>query len=130
VLKWLAKFLIVMALSASIGLHWVLLQSVAWSTMLADNLRTTSFTQAMQRTFDGKHPCCLCKAIASGKSSERKADANFSLKKFEFPLAKVLAPLSPPAPRQLWTRDNLFARVRLLPPPTPPPRLSSPALFV
>ena len=35
--------------------------------MLADNLTTHSFGAALQRTFDGKHPCPLCKAIAEGK---------------------------------------------------------------
>ena len=111
-----------MALASSIGLHWALLQSVAWTSMLAGNWRATSFTQAVQRTFDGKHPCCLCKAIARGKSSERKADSNFSLKKFEFPPAKLLAPLLSPASFPSYARRDLCARVRLFAPPTPPPR--------
>jgi hypothetical protein len=124
--KRLAKFLIVMALASTIGLHWAFLQSVAWSSMLAENLRSTSFTRALQLTFDGKHPCCLCKAIANGKASEHKADSTLSLKKFEFPPAAILAPLAPPASFQVLTQGDSRAHSRPLAPPTPPPR----SLFV
>ena len=34
------------------GVHWGALQSVAWTRMLAENLRTTSFTEAVVRTFN------------------------------------------------------------------------------
>jgi hypothetical protein len=120
--KRLAKFLIVTALAASIGLHWALLQSVAWSSMLAANLRSASFAQAVQLTFDGKHPCCLCKAIAREKASEQKSDSQLSLKKLEFPPAAALAAREPAALFPVLTKGDLFARVRLLAPPTPPPR--------
>ena len=68
------KFIVVVALVTTTGLHWAMLQSVAWTTMLADNLRTQSLTEAVTHTFDGKHPCCLCKAIAAGKKSEQKKE--------------------------------------------------------
>ncbi len=72
VLKRMAKLLVVAALASSIGLHWAVLQSVAWTAMLADNLRASSLAQAVQQTFDGRHPCSLCKAIAKAKNAERK----------------------------------------------------------
>lgn len=62
--------MIVAALSAT-GTHWLALQSLAWTTMLAENLQVTSWDKAVARTFDGKHPCCLCKQIVSGKQSEK-----------------------------------------------------------
>jgi hypothetical protein len=71
------KFLVVLALVLSTGLHWAALQTVAWTTMLADNLRQQSLTQAVSQTFDGQHPCCLCKAIAAGKQSEKKTELAF-----------------------------------------------------
>ncbi|MGO8927835.1 MAG: hypothetical protein ACLQU3_13215 [Limisphaerales bacterium] len=73
----------VLALACSIGLHWGFLQSFAWATMLVDNLATTSFSAALQHTFDGKHPCALCKAVAEGKKAKKKSDTLLSLKKFE-----------------------------------------------
>ena len=70
------------ALACSVGLHWSFLQSFAWTTMLVDNLAIAPLSTAIQRTFDGKHPCALCKAVAEGRQSEKKSDSAFSLKKF------------------------------------------------
>jgi len=75
--------MLVAALSAS-GTHWLALQSVAWSTMLAENLQTSSWQTALTRTFDGKHPCCLCRQIAQDKQSEKKSDAQVESQKFDF----------------------------------------------
>lgn len=75
--------MIVAALTAT-GTHWLALQSVAWTAMLAENLESHSWHEAVQRTFDGKHPCCLCKKIAAAKRSEKKSDAQFELKKFDY----------------------------------------------
>ena len=69
-----SKFLLVVALVTTTGLHWAMLQSVAWTTMLADNLRTQSLAEAVTHTFDGRHPCCLCNAIAAGRKSEKKKE--------------------------------------------------------
>jgi len=76
-------FMIVAALSAT-GTHWLALQSLAWTTMLTENLQTTSWQRAVQRTFDGKHPCCLCKEIAKNKRSEKKPDTQAESKKLEY----------------------------------------------
>jgi len=73
----IGKIFLVLALVAMLGAHWALLQTVAWTTMLADNLRSGSLHDAVTRTFDGQHPCCLCKAIAAGKQSEKKAEFSF-----------------------------------------------------
>jgi len=40
---------------------------------LADNLQTCSASEALSKTFDGKHPYRLCKQIAAAKKSEKKA---------------------------------------------------------
>jgi len=63
---------LVLALACSIGLHWDVLQSVAWVSMLAHNLRSLPVREAVTRTFDGKHPCVLCKAVAAGKKTESR----------------------------------------------------------
>lgn len=75
--------MIVAALTAT-GTHWLAFQSVAWTSMLAENLQSSSLPQALQRTFDGKHPCCLCKEIAKDKQSEKKSDAQVDSKKLDF----------------------------------------------
>jgi len=122
VFRRLTKLLIVLALACVVGLHWAFLQSFAWTTMLVDNLATTSFSGALQRTFDGKHPCALCKAIAEGKKSEKKADTLLRLKKFEGLSASVAIALPPPASFPPIAAPNASLEAVSHAPPTPPPR--------
>ena len=74
----------IVAVVTATGTHWLAFQSVAWTAMLAENLHTHSLQRAVQRTFDGKHPCCLCKEIAKDKQSEKKSDLQVDLKKPDF----------------------------------------------
>jgi hypothetical protein len=60
------------ALVVSLGLHWAVLQTVAWTGMIVKNSRNSSFTEAVSKTFDGKHPCKLCKAIQQGRAEEKQ----------------------------------------------------------
>jgi hypothetical protein len=118
----LGKVFVVSALIATTGLHWAVLQSVAWTTMLADNLHSSSFRDAMTKTFDGKHPCCLCKAIASGKKSEQKSEFTAQMQKFEFPPVKENFVLIAPTQFQFLPQANTFAKSLTQKPLTPPPR--------
>jgi hypothetical protein len=118
----LAKLLMVLALACSIGLHWAFLQSFAWTTMLVDNLATTSFSAALDHTFDGKHPCPLCKAIAKGRKSEKKSDTLLTLKKFEGLSASVAVTPSPSASYPRITAPSASLEAFSHAPPTPPPR--------
>ena len=117
------KFLVVVALVTTTGLHWAALQSVAWTTMLVDNLRTQSLTEAVQHTFDGKHPCCLCKAIAAGRKSEQKKEFTAPMQKLEFPPVKDDFVLIAPSWFQLLPQANTYADSLTQKPPTTPPRV-------
>ena len=116
------KIFVVVALIASTGAHWAALQSVAWTTMLADNLRTHSLAEAVTQTFDGRHPCCLCKAIAAAKKSEKKSEFTLQTQKLEFPPMKKNPVLIAPSDFQLLPEVNCFARSLTQKPLTPPPR--------
>src|SRR5213594_1096942 len=59
------------ALICAIGGHWALLQSIAWTGMMINFAQNSTWKEAFQKTFDGKHPCQLCKVVAEGKKSER-----------------------------------------------------------
>jgi hypothetical protein len=122
VLPRLAKFILVLALTCSIGLHWTFFQSLAWTTMLADNLRRDSLAQAVTHTFDGQHPCSLCKAIAAGKKSEKKSEAAPYFKTLEFPPVLADFVLTIPACFGLPARADMAAESLFETPPTPPPR--------
>src|SRR6266446_410861 len=60
------------ALICAIGGHWALLQSIAWTGMIINFSQNSTWKEAIKKTFDGKHPCQLCKAVAEGKKSERR----------------------------------------------------------
>jgi hypothetical protein len=119
--RW-AKFVLVLALACSVGLHWAFFQSVAWTSMLADNLRHDSLAQAVTHTFDGQHLCRLCKAIADGKKSEKKNDFAPYFETLEFPPAAEDFVLTIPARFALPSRADTFAETLSQTPPTPPPR--------
>lgn len=63
------------------GGHWAMLQSVAWAGMVKNFSRTGSLTEAVSKTFDGKHPCSMCKKIAAAQSHEEKAPMSMKVDK-------------------------------------------------
>jgi hypothetical protein len=119
----LGKIFVVFSLIATLGAQWALLQTVAWTTMLADNLRTHSFSEAVTHTFDGKYPCPLCKAIAAGKKSQQKSEFTFQLQKSEFPIAKESFVFIAPSRFEVFPTANSFAESRSQKPLLQPPRL-------
>lgn len=116
------KILVVIALVLTTGLHWAALQTVAWSTMLASNLCKQSVTTAVAETFDGGHPCPLCKAIAAGKKSEQKSEAISPVLKMEFPPVADRLVLIPPSQFQTVSFPDFFAAATFAKPLLPPPR--------
>ena len=116
------KIFVIVALIAATGAHWALLQSLAWTTMLAGNLRTHSLSESVARTFDGKYPCPICKAIAVAKKSEKKSEFTAPTQKFEFPPVKENFALIAPSHFQLLPQLNFSAESLNQKPPTPPPR--------
>ncbi len=77
------------------GGQWAMLQSAAWAGMLVNNLRSQSIACAVSQTFDGDHPCPMCKAIETGKKSEKKSDAEIKITRMEFPPVGMCDRLSP-----------------------------------
>ncbi|HEY5041610.1 MAG TPA: hypothetical protein VIK53_06360 [Verrucomicrobiae bacterium] len=112
----------VVALVLTTGLHWAALQTVAWMTMLTDNLHSSSFHDAVAETFDGRHPCCLCKAIAAAKKSERKSEAVLPVLKLESPPHIEQITLISPKQFSAFSLEGLFADSSFPKPPVPPPR--------
>ena len=120
--KRFGKIFLVLALAAMLGAHWAALQTVAWTTMLADNLHSSPLGVAVTKTFDGKHPCPLCKAIAAGKQSEKKTEFSLQSQKLEFPPLKAGFVLIAPMQFHLMPQADFSAERLALEPPVPPPR--------
>ena len=61
--KRLSKWLVVVLFVLATGGHWALLQSVAWVTMAARYSQDSVLAEVLEKTFDGHHPCELCKLV-------------------------------------------------------------------
>jgi len=122
VLQRLIKAAMVFALACSIGLHWDLVQSVAWVRMMVSYSQDAPLTEALAKTFDGKHPCSLCKQIAKGKQSEKSSDMRPDHAKYEFSYTATKFVFSPPNRFCRLPITQLACRLLNEAPPVPPPR--------
>src|SRR5437899_2466574 len=119
----LYKLAVVLALVLTIGLHWAFLQSLAWTGMVVNYAQTAGLREALVKTFDGKHPCALCKHIDQAKKSEKKTCLKSDGKKFEFISRPQVFVFSPAKPFIRLASPEAFAPERSLAPLPPPPRL-------
>ena len=83
VLSKISKLLLVVMLCVTLGFHWGLLQSVAWIGMIVNYSCQGSIKEALSKTFDGQHPCPLCKLVREGKKSEKKPEAQQNVTKID-----------------------------------------------
>jgi hypothetical protein len=68
------RIVVVCTIILGMGVHWSILQSVAWTGMVISYSQGTSFKEGLEKTFDGKHPCTLCKWVKAGQRSEQGRD--------------------------------------------------------
>lgn len=57
-------------LAMLVGGHWGMLQMVGWTGMLIDYSRDATFAEAWEKTFDGSHPCSICKTVDRGIAAD------------------------------------------------------------
>lgn len=117
-LQWLA----VLTLTLTLGLHWAVLQSVAWAGMTISYSRTVGLNEALVKTFDGHHPCRLCRLVKEGKKAEKHNEAQELATKIELFFAATATPLYSVQLAPLTSRGNLLPADRNDTPPLPPPR--------
>ena len=119
-----ARAVVLFALIFSVGLHWFLLQSVAWVGMFARFSQEAPFREAINRTFDGKSPCCVCKFVQEGRDSEQGQEWQKLQVKLDYWLGIGDTPLYAPDPLPPPQCGESFTTSRAEMPPTPPPRLA------
>ncbi len=122
--KWAlraSQYLLVGILLVSMGGHLALLQTVAWGNMLVNFSSSSSLSEAVGKTFDGEHPCELCKVVTKSKSQDEKKPLLKSEMKME-----VALPVKVPFPRfsevafRVTEYAGTFAEVYLALPMQPP----------
>jgi hypothetical protein len=121
-LRCAGRIATISALCFSIGLHWIALQSLAWTTMVIDYSKRAPLCQAIAQTFDGAHPCSLCHVVSKGKNSEKKQDLRSATPKIDM----ICAPLAnrierPFVPFEYAIRKCFLSKLADSP-PVPPPR--------
>jgi hypothetical protein len=122
VLRQTGRAATILALFCAIGVHWIAIQSIAWTTMLIENSKRAPLGQAIAQTLDGAHPCSLCHAVNAGKNAEKKSDLQSPTPKIDM-ICSVRAILLIPSfvafaysPFTLWFSESGDS------PPVPPPR--------
>jgi len=121
-LAYLGRWSVVLMLVVVMGGHWAILQSVGWVGMFLKFSQTDAVTAAIEKTFDGKHPCTICKAVREGKRAEKKQESQKLQTKLDFFCLKQLLAIEPPPPFAcpISASDSLLSRTES--PPRPPPR--------
>src|SRR5437879_2948959 len=67
----LAQWFVVRALVAAVTAPWTVLQSAAWTGMAVQySIKAGSLKNGLSKTFDGHHPCALCRAVSRGRMQE------------------------------------------------------------
>ena len=123
------QYLLIGALIISMGGHWALLQTIAWGNMLVDFSSQSSISEAVEKTFDGEHPCEMCKSISKGRESEKRGPLapvradGFALKEL-LPISEILIlrrDLPLPCQPVVWPESGIMAQWSGSP-DEPPPR--------
>ena len=118
-----AKCFTVAVLILWVGGHWAFVQALAWASMTVTFSQQTSVSQALRWTFDGAHPCHLCKFVDEGRQSESKKqqESGFVPIKIEFVSQLTQPILWDPVPQPISAPLRSFYASVSSPPPVPPP---------
>ena len=90
--------------------------------MLISYSQSGSVATAIANTFDGNHPCPLCKAIAKAEKGSKKQDLQAGSGKIDMEFRRQTALLFPPRQREEWRHFAENAPAFFTEPSVPPPR--------
>ena len=124
VLRKASRLIVILALVASVGGHWAVLQSVAWTRMLIERTQTASFATAVQTTLDGEHPCDMCKRITEGQQQEQQPEQSLVKVKVDLLCELRLIAFAPPSEPMNFPSSPTEGMPRAERPPVPPPRVA------
>ena len=120
----IARLVVVGAICLSLGMHWALLQGIAWTGMLISFASEGAVIEAVQKTFDGQHGCALCHKVKEGRNSnpEQPQQTSHSMQKINAVLVEITTLMTPAGETFSFVplREMLLRRTEL--PETPPPR--------
>ena len=91
--------------------------------MLVANVWHTPLTEAVAKTFDGKHPCNLCHVVAEGNKSEKKSEVLPMVAKIDLICTTRAVNWMPPWVSYEYPPMKFVIAELSQVPPVPPPRL-------
>lgn len=119
------RMVVVLMLSATLGMHWAVLQGMAWTSMFLKQVQSLPVSVALTNTFDGDHACDWCRVVREGRAEEKSRQETRWMMKLE----GVLPPLCQVPVHGQETRDSGMPPVSMVwasrseSPPLPPPRV-------
>jgi hypothetical protein len=122
VFRCIGRIVTIFALCCAIGLHWLTLQSIAWTSMIIDYSKRGTLCQAIAQTLDGAHPCSLCRVVNKANSTEKKSDLQLLTPKLDLICTKHAITLALPSISFDYANNNFRISEVGQPPPVPPPR--------
>jgi hypothetical protein len=118
----LGRILALTAVFTICGGHWIVMQGVAWSEMLATAMHEESFVAAVSQTFDGEHPCSICKSIQHDTEKQKRSETRASAAKLVFILVRAQDWFHPTASGDRLPIERCVGFVRKEAPSVPPPQ--------
>jgi hypothetical protein len=120
----IARLVVVGAICLSLGMHWALLQGIAWTGMLISFVSEGAVIEAVQKTFDGQHGCALCHKVKEGRDSnhELPQQTGHSMQKINAVLVEITALVAPAGETISFAMLREMMERRNEMPETPPPR--------
>ncbi len=116
------KIVTVLLLVLTMGLHWTLLQTVAWTGMIVSYAQDNPLGAAISMTFDGEHPCCLCKTIKQGRAEEKQQEKTTPVDKLPIAIIWHAPAFCFYSQRETMVSPTLTATPRVEAPPKPRPK--------
>ncbi len=111
-------------MALSIGLHWIVLQSVAWAGMFVDYSADYSLVEAIDKTFDAHNKCGLCRFVEEGTQSDAESERLSKTVKLDVINASSIVGAFATPTLEVALEQSFGAPTRTTGPPSPPPLAS------
>ncbi len=90
--------------------------------MLVENAQCAPLTVALARTFDGAHPCNVCRVVAEGTKTQKESKLLSVVTKIDLLCPDAPRKYVPPAAPHDFAELIVETIARSEAPPVPPPR--------
>ncbi len=92
--------------------------------MLVERTQAASFGEAVKTTFDGAHPCAMCKRINDGKQKEQQPEHALLKVKLDVICERAVVAVFPPRIDAEFAQAEMSGERRAERPPLLPPRVA------